>query len=68
MDINDPPSSHYESGQQTGTSPYSYDLRNPFYHLTNMTGTTPVRRLSLLSFASLVLAAGFILFVMIQVG
>ncbi len=68
MDTNDLPSSNCESGPQTGATPYSYDLRNPFYHLTKMADSSHVRRPTLISFVTLTIAATFIVFVMIQVG
>ena len=68
MDIEDPSSAHCAPDPKNGEGPYSYDLRNPFYHLTNMANFSSVRRPPLVAFIPMALAAIFIASIMYVVG
>lgn len=68
MTNEDPSPAHHAPGPKDGGHPYSYDLRNPFYHLTNMADFPSVRRPRLVAFTPMVLAGIFIVSIMYIVG
>ncbi len=68
MDINDPSSSHYEPGPQTGANPHTYDPRNPFYQDSARNDITPSIGPTFASAFPLVIAAIFILGIMLKIG
>ncbi len=68
MDIEEPISADSAPGPKDGGQPYSYDLRNPFYHLTNMASFPLTRRHRISAFIPMAMAAIFIAVMMYVVG